>query len=302
MIKLDLYSAIKEFDRYVKLQKDGVLGENADKIKSSMDSKVIHTMNVVQDGTTVAEKLHLDDSFKKMIQIALLNHDIGRFTQVKTTGNFNDNELTLWSDHGELGADILKSGLINKMIPDTRLFDRSIINVVRRHVSARINQRDLTTILQSGLLEYANANFIYSMGTEQNKCMVDNFITQVIQDVDRLDIYRQVVDGRFVPKTSDLPIPPTVLEAFYNEQYLDINSLKKRNLWNANVGELVRLSFVNDIKLLSVAKMIKSENLLSRMQIIRNNPHVSEAYKFTIQKLDDMIEDSKDGLTLYKKR
>ena len=130
MIKLDLYSAIKEFDRYVKLQKDGVLGENADKNRVMLlDSKVIHTMNVVQDGTTVAEKLHLDDSFKKMIQIALLNHDIGRFTQVKTTGNFNDNELTLWSDHGELGADILKSGLINKMIPDTRivLIDRLLM-------------------------------------------------------------------------------------------------------------------------------------------------------------------------------
>ena len=33
MIKLDLKPAIKEFDRYVKLQKDGVCGKNADTIK-----------------------------------------------------------------------------------------------------------------------------------------------------------------------------------------------------------------------------------------------------------------------------
>lgn len=106
MIKLDLKPAIKEFDRYIKLQKDGVCGKNADTIKDLMDKKVIHTMNVVQDGTTVVEKLRVDDSFKKMIQIALLDHDIGRFAQVRTTGSFNDQALMLWSDHGELGGDI----------------------------------------------------------------------------------------------------------------------------------------------------------------------------------------------------
>lgn len=302
MIKLDLKPAIKEFDRYVKLQKDGVCGKNADTIKGLMDKKVIHTMNVVQDGTTVVEKLRVDDSFKKMIQIALLDHDIGRFAQVRTTGSFNDQALMLWSDHGELGGDILATGLIEKQIPNTRIFDRSIINVVRNHVSARINQRDLSAILYSGLLEYGDAYYIYGMESEQTKAMVDNFITQVIQDVDRLDIYRQVVDGRFVPKKSNAPIAPTILEAFYKGQYLDIGNLKKRNLWNANVGELVRLSFINDIKLLSVAKMIKNENLLPKMQLKRSNPYVSDAYKFTIEKLDHMIENSKDGVTLYKKR
>lgn len=301
MIKLNLETARKEFYRYIKLQTVGLTYKKAEKI-DLMNQKFIHTMHVLQDGTEVVRQLHLDESFEKLAQIALLDHDIGRFAQVRMTGNFNDHELSLWADHGELGGDILANGLIKKQIPDTRIFDRLIINVVRRHVSARANSLDLNAILYSGLLECCDAYLIYGMETEKAKTMVENFMTQVIQDVDRLDIYRQVVDGRSVPKKSDAPIPPTVLEYFYNGQYLDISNLKKRNLWNANVGELVRLSFINDLKLVSVAKIIKKENLLPKMQIKRDNPYVSDAYKFTIEKLDELIEANEHNFTLCKRR
>ena len=84
---------------------------------------------------------------------------------------------------------------------------------------------------------------------------------------------------------------------FYQGKYLNIAKLKQQGLWNVNVGELVRLSFINQIKLLSVAQIIKEENILSRLKEKRNNPYVLDAFDVTIQKLEERMKNS-DGITI----
>ncbi len=302
MLHLDFKTAIDAFDRHVQLQKNNCFASNSKVITSLMDDKVTHTMNVIQDGVKVAEKLLVDKSFKELIKIALLNHDIGRFEQVSTTGSFDDSNLSFYLDHGELGSNILAKGLIKEQIPYTRMFDKTIINVVKNHVKFRVDQRDLIAVLFSGLLQYSDVYHIYGIETEKIQTLVDNFITQIVQDVDRLDIYRQIADGRSIPKMSNSPVAPSVLKDFYNGEYLDIKKLKQQKLWNANVGELARLSFINEIKFLDVAKMIKREGLLVKMKTLRDNPYIADAYDYTIDKLDEMIEKNNDGVVLYKKR
>ena len=87
---------------------------------------------------------------------------------------------------------------------------------------------------------------------------------------------------------------------FYKGQYLNIADIKKEGLWNSNVGELVRLSFINQIKLLSVAKLIYEKNLILKMKELRKNPYTEEAFDFMQNKLKTMI-DSSDGITITKK-
>lgn len=87
---------------------------------------------------------------------------------------------------------------------------------------------------------------------------------------------------------------------FYKGQYLNMADLKQQGPWNANVGELVRLSFVNQIRLLSVAKLIHDEGILLKMKELRQNPYALDAFDFMQNKLEEMIKNS-DGITVTKK-
>lgn len=121
-------------------------------------------------------------------------------------------------------------------------------------------------------------------------------IEQILQDVDRLDIYHQILSGSWVPLKTDDKIDPKVWEMFYNKQYLNMAELRKQGLWHPNVGELVRLGFIQQLKLVQVAQMILDEQLILKMQQIRNNPYANEAFAVTEQYLKDIIQQSDDGI------
>ena len=272
-----------------------------DKKIDGIDKKYLHTMEVVKDGTDTVKSLEFNDSFVELAKLSFLNHDIGRFEQMLLLGNYNDSELinSYGLNHGNLGRQILANGLIKKEIPSTRAFDRPILETVDKHVNYYCDERDLL-VLSSGLLKSADAIDFFNKAGEDEKQMVINTINQIVQDVDRLDIYHQILEGRWTPIKVDEPIDTKVLDMFYKGQYLNMTELKKQGLWNANVGELVRLSFVNQIRLLSVAKLIYDENILLQMKKLRQNPYVDDAFDFMQSKLEEMIKNS-NGITITKK-
>lgn len=263
-----------------------------------MNRKVIHSHEVVIDGTKVVDKLGFNDSFKELSRITFLDHDIGRFKQARYTSTFDDTKLVDYGykDHGDLGKVVLLSGLLHQQIPDTRTFDEVISTVVNDHVTKIVDGKDLL-VLCSDLLKSEDAFEFFSKADSETRRKVTDAITQIVQDVDRLDIYRQILDGRWTPNKCDTPVDPKVFDMFYQGKYLNIAELKKKGLWNHNVGELVRLSFINQIKLLSVAEIIKEENILARLKEKRNNPYVLDAFDVTMQKLDEKINNS-DGVTI----
>ena len=271
---LKIYNkALQVFNSYYALQ---VLSTDDTKKIKEIDKKYLHTMEVVKDGSSVVKSLDFNETFVELSKLAFLNHDIGRFKQ------------------------ILKNGLIAKEIPSTRVYDEPILDIVDKHVDGRFDEKDLLVLI-SDLLKSADAIEFFSRASEEEKAKVINTITQIVQDVDRLDIYHQILEGRWIPMKVDEPINPKVMDMFYNGEYLNMVELKKQGLWNANVGELVRLSFVNQIRLLSVAKLIHDKNILMKMKELRQNPFVLDAFDFMQSKLEEMINNS-DGITICKKK
>ena len=279
-------TAKKCFDNYVS-------SFNENDINKLVEQKRIHTNEVVNDGIKAIKKLRFNESFVDFTKIALLNHDVGRFLQARVTKTFKDMDLHkfCFDNHGELGNYVLKSGLIKSQIPMTREFDDSILTIVNNHVTKVVNPRQLL-ILSSNLLKDEDALNFFSTASLEEKRKVIDAITQIVQDVDRLDIYHQIIDGRWVPIKSKDKISSIVLKEFYDGKYLNIAELRKQGLWNSNVGELVRLTFINQIRLLSVAQIIKEEKLLEKMRRKQINNQVIEAYDFTIDKLNVLIKES----------
>ena len=296
---LKIYNkALEMFNNHYVLQRSRA--EDIKKIEG-IDKKYLHTMEVVKDGTAVVKQLEFSDTFVELSKLAFLNHDIGRFEQMLITGNYVDSDLVaqIGLNHGSLGKQILQNGLIEKEIPSTRVYDRPILEAVEKHVNYHCDIEDLL-ILSGNLLKSADAIDFFNKASEEEKIKIINTITQIVQDVDRLDIYHQILEGRWTPMKINKPIDSTVMKMFYNGQYLNMAELKQQGLWNANVGELVRLSFINQIRLSSVAKMIYDEKILLQMKELRQNPYVDEAFDFMQNKLEEMIKNS-DGITITKK-
>lgn len=297
---LKIYNkALQVFNSYYILQRNST--EDTKKI-DGIDKKYLHTMEVVKDGSSVVTNLDFNETFIELSKLAFLNHDIGRFEQMLRMGSYIDSDLVsqIGLNHGGLGKQILQDGLIQEEIPNTRVYDRPILDIVDKHVDGRFDEKDLL-ILSSDLLKTADAIEFFSRASEEKKTKVINTITQIVQDVDRLDIYHQILEGRWTPMKVDEPVDPKVMDMFYNGEYLNMVELKKQGLWNANVGELVRLSFVNQIRLLSVAKLIHDKKILMKMKELRQNPFVLDAFDFMQSKLEEMINNS-DGITVCKKK
>ena len=290
-------NALEYFKKHIELEKKSIIGDK-DQIIALMERKIVHSHEVVSDGTKVLEKLGFNDSFKDLARITFLDHDIGRFRQARYTATFDDTKLINYGykNHGDLGKVVLLSGLIKQQIPNTRVFDEAISDVVNDHVTKIVDSKSLL-VLCSDLLKSEDAYEFFLKADIDTKRKVIDTITQIVQDVDRLDIYHQILDGRWNPSKCDSKIDSKVFAMFYKGEYLNIAELKAKGLWNNNVGELVRLSFINQIKLLSVAEVIKEENILHRLKEKRNNPYVLDAFDVTIQKLDEKVKNS-DGITI----
>ena len=304
--------ALEIFNGYVILQKDGlkiakITTEDIKKRIDFMDKKVIHTLEVVSDGSKVLDELGFNASVKEFSKIAFLDHDIGRFSQMRYTGSYNDNELKNnslnVSDHGQLGKEVLLGGVINQQIPETRVLDEPISQIVGDHVS-RVGNKEELSILSQAILKNEDILEIFKNGSDENKKKIIAAITQIVQDVDRLDIFHQILDDRWTPLKTDDEIDQRVFDMFYNGEYLDMASLRQQNLWNANIGDLVRLGFVNQIRLLSVAKVILQQDIILRLKDKRQNSKVRDAFEYTHDLLKEMINNSEDGITVgdLKKR
>ena len=290
------------FEQEVAQQKSVVMSlEDAENRIDAMDKKVIHTNEVIQDGMKVADELSLNQSTKDFAHIALLDHDIGRFAQMRYTGTYRDsdlNEMMGIKNHGVLGKIILNTR-IQEQLPHMKIYHEPIKQIVQDHVD-KVNDDKELLILASDLLKNYSMEEILS--SDSYRQSVISAMTQVVQDVDRLDIYHQILDGRWTPIKVDDDIDPKVFKMFYNGEYLNMATLKEQGLWNPNVGELVRLGFINQIKLRSVAVVIQKENIIMRLKEKRNNPKVGDVFDYMNEKLNQMIDNTTDGVTVKAHR
>ena len=319
MIKIDLINAEKIFmleaDRQTaliyKLQRQQ---EAASRVKQ-IHNKIKHTQSVVRIGSMALDILKVNQSVKDFVSLALLDHDIGRFLQMRLAGTYKDYEsepLIGVAHHGTLGKLLLlgeldklypligdnQESIIKEQIPNGNLFYQPIANIVEGHVSRKNSDEELG-ILTTNLFQDYDMEQILGMNNDTVRAALGS-ITQLVQDSDRLDIYYQVISGAWSPPIANTPIPSQILELFYQGEYLDIKRIKEDGIWNDNIGDLVRLSFISQIRLLSIAKVIQNENLIMRLKAARKNPFVNEAFDYTFELLNSRIQSSEDGIILGK--
>lgn len=319
MIKIDLINA----ERILKLEAERQSsliynfqeeGEAITRI-NQINNKIRHTEEVLRTGRMALDVLEVNESVRNFALLALLDHDIGRFLQMRLTGTYKDYESNAKigiADHGVLGKlvllgelskeyptlGIVQDSVLAEQIPNGELFYQPLAKIVEDHVSRRNSDEELK-ILATDILKKHTMEEILAMDEETVKSVLGT-ITQLVQDADRLDIYYQVIAGIWSPPIEDEPIHPEIVATFYRGDYIDINHFKSKGIWNNNAGDLVRLSFINQIRLLSVAKVIQKENLIMRLKLARNNPYANEAFDYTNSLLNDLIASSEDGVTLGK--
>ena len=283
-------------------------------ILGMIDTKYNHSIQVASDSKATVETLGFNEEIASFIELSALLHDIGRFEQARVTGTFYESELEKndryrklgVKDHGELGRVLLKDGMLAELVPYTRRYDNAIMDIVGEHAKGILpgylgNKVDNLDVYAS-----LSINEVISNLHLMNNLTALNI--QIIQDADRIDIYHQVIGGKWVPLMSDEPISDEVFDMFFRGDYLDMQKLRARGLWNFNVGELVRLSFVNQLRLVGVAKVIEQQQLLQQMYIIRNieersiiMPRLKEAYEYTIDQIKELVNSSDDGVYIRQK-
>lgn len=279
--------------------------------------KVTHSIDVAYDSKRVGLDLNLfnEENIKILWTTGLL-HDIGRFMQLRFSGTFKDIEsfnsinFKNISDHGQLGEQILiRDEKIKFFYPLTRCYDEFIGKVVGNHYESRIKDYPID-INDNTFRIYTLSEIIKDRdnGRESSYEAYNKLISwyvKIIQDVDRLDILKQVERGDYIPQLSNEKkddINPQVYDLFYNGRYINMNQLKKQGLWTCNVGQLVRWSFIYQLTLVSTIKNIKNLNLIEK--IWEQNPieNLKPGYDFILSLMDALIETSQDGVYVDKEK
>lgn len=244
--------------------------------------------------------------FRKLLEIESLYHDIGRFKQLQLTGSFFDPELTerypRIKDHGDLGSKIMEENLLKKLFPDDRNFDDEIIRVIRLHTK---DNKHLLMWLKKECIEqfkkYSLTELLTSPKLQLERRIMTITNVVIVQDSDRLDIFRKIVKGIWVPQNSDEQIDSEVWKLFREGNLPSIGELKARGYWNTNVGHLVRMNFINQMCLVPELQKIKDENLIEKVYAICGNEIVRGAYDYALERIDTLIDESEDKI-LVKKR
>lgn len=270
--------------------------------------KQTHSLFVMDEALLVdALFTKYNQSFQNLLVLESLFHDIGRFEQLKTTGSFIDSELQEhykdMQDHGDLGAKVIKDhGLLKTLIPDVRLYDEEVQKVIRMH--SKVNPEILKGILREYILAFRNYDLkelFQSQKTAKEKETLTKVNTAIIQDVDRLDIFRKIVKGIWTPMATDDTIDPELFALYKQGKLPTMNEIKKAGKWNPNMGHLVRMSFINQMNLVPVLMTIRNENLIDKVYNASGNEVVLPAYEIAKDLLDKRIQDSEDGILVNKR-
>lgn len=277
--------------------------------KNGYIDKQNHSLFVLDEALLIdALFTEYNESFKNLLALESLFHDIGRFEQLKITGSFNDNEVRKFysnmSDHGDLGSDVIvKDQLLKELIPDVRIYDKEVQNVIKSH--SKVNPELLNHIMEDYIKTFKNYDLkelFLSDKAAKEKEVLSATNTAIIQDVDRLDIFRKIVKGIWVPMTTNDPIDPELFELFKKGQLPSMNEIKQMGKWNPNVGHLVRMSFINQMNLVPVLKKIRDEKLIEKIYDIHGNEIVAPAYEYSKENLDNIINESSDEIVVRRHR
>ncbi|MEG0826108.1 MAG: HD domain-containing protein [Bacilli bacterium] len=298
--------------------------------KHGCSGKLQHSFDV--EDLTRTSMLNTNQFNEENIEIgraAGLSHDIGRAEQLFKTGTFSDSDSFFRRrklitagiyDHGDLGKYLLLENqrqLLRQFIPDTAIYDNVICDAVAYHVKKQLPERlqEPFSSNEKTFFDYGVSELI-KMGKMFEVNKYTEYLIRIIQDVDQLDIYRQIIRKDFKPILSDLAEDQATIEAynlFLSGKYINRADLSK---WTCNTGQLIRWSFIYKTMLVSTLKTIKDQKMLETMWEESLNRFNTEStgkngstlklldlqlgYEFIIALRDALIKTTSDGLFVNK--
>lgn len=234
--------------------------------QNMIDIKVNHTARIVDDVSVMASKMGTNIDFQKLVKIAALLHDIGRFKQATWSNTYSDMEsFKNFTDgtknHAMYGYKILtEEGMLNDFdIPEE--FKDDISEVVLHHGD---------NVLPENLNE--KINNVNELNLNNHEKVIVSTLVQMVRDVDKLDILYQHLTGEFplIRTSINYTIENKTLSdisKYWNiseEEIMMANNLKSRDISNMkNITIPIenvdpnRLSVSMDIK----AKFFNNESL-----------------------------------------
>lgn len=211
------------FENYVK---------NYDLSNENIKRKYDHSYRVAENSLKIAESINLSQDKINFAYVCGLYHDIGRFSQWERFSTYVD---AISVDHGDLGYEILKDGLINELNLDKK---------------------------QEELLLFSTKfhnKLAYETEDEEIK-----LYTNIVRDADKIDI----LEYQNISITDDYYI----IDDSYIECVLNGNVCKNKSN-NHVVDKIIRsISWINDFNFNYSLNYLNNKQIINKkMEELKNN-------------------------------
>lgn len=224
-----------------------------DKKNYMVQQKYDHSLNVAKNAEYIAKRLGLDTEGVYLAYVIGLIHDVGRFEQIKINNSLMDNELL---DHGNYGEELLKSGLLRQLVPESK-YDDIIFKAIRNHNKHAIDE------------SFSEDEKLYSA---------------ILRDADKLDIFENLSKGEFKDFYNidkDLEFSQDILNEIEKKHTIDYDFV------NNNLDLVIlRLAMIYDINYPCTLSVIKQNDYLNKYISLID---ISDNNKETLKRIVDEI-------------
>ena len=172
---------------------DIIRKHRTDMIKTKID----HTLRMIDQIVKVNENLDLSTNLALVIKVAVLYHDIGRFRLATWSNTFSDSSYSFvaspFTNHGQDGCDIFLNNdfeVEGRYIP---IIAESILHHLDHTSVPKLNYRYENGVRTLNIDDIVTGDLRLNEGEWQ----IASLITQLVADVDKIDILYQHLDDGF---------------------------------------------------------------------------------------------------------
>lgn len=327
MLKLNINLAKNLYQKYGE-QKLSQIIKKYGKCKQDIQLKIPHGLTMANEVKNLTEETHFfNESYYIPAALDGLLHDIGRFEQYLITESLLDFKLEAETgiiDHGILGKYILlkkdqdKIPLIEKFIPDTRLYDKVLTEIIYNHTNIHNFRYHYELYQLNG--EFKNYSIEEIIKNEKLLNKLISIKIRLVQEADNFELLHNIVNKHFIPAIRIDEKHLAKKEAwdlFFNNEYINIGQLKKLNAWSCNSGALLRFGLLpQKAQLTATLKLFIQNGYIDKLyQLILetaayddgrkgklNDPMIEDGYHYTKLLINNIIKGSDVFITPEERR
>lgn len=222
--------------------------ESYKKLSSDIDMKYRHSYQVAKYMEELAKRLGMKEKDVYLAKAIGLLHDIGRFEQLKNFHSFSDKKF----DHADYAV--------------VYLFDEG-------HIRDFIKKRSLDHIIREAIRNHNK--YLIQEGLTKKELL----FAKMIRDMDRVDIYYQIVPTYNVPFKEDPS--KKVVKDFY-----DGKTILSADVKNKSDQVIQFLGFVNDFSFKESLEILEESKNFEKYM---NNIETNKEHEKLLQELKDYI-------------